>query len=128
LVEFLVLGADTTVVVDDEILGKPDDRDHAVEMLRKLSGRTHEVLTGVALTCDEIVLTGVERTLVRFVAMDEDEVGWYADSGEPLGKAGGYAIQGLASRFVDRVEGSYTNVVGLPITLVYGLLRKAGRL
>jgi len=121
----IVIGADTVVVIDGEILGKPrDDRD-AADMLKRLSGRTHEVLTGVVLRGDQLV-SDLARTAVRFLPLTEAEIGWYVASGEPRDKAGAYAIQGLASRFVDRIDGSYSNVVGLPIALVSRLLRRLG--
>jgi septum formation protein len=121
-----VLAADTTVVIDGLILGKPANDDDARAMLRRLSGRTHEVLTGVALIANGRMEPAVETTRVRFVPMSDGDVDWYVASGEPRGKAGAYAIQGLASRFVDRVEGSYSNVVGLPIVQVWRLLRGLG--
>ncbi len=120
-----VLGADTTVVAEGVILGKPGDDGEARTMLERLSGRVHDVLTGVALELAGRQWTAVEMTRVRFLPLSVDEIDWYIASGEPRGKAGAYAIQGLASRFIDRVEGSYTNVVGLPIPAVYGLLREA---
>ncbi len=120
----LVLGADTTVVIDGLILAKPDDEAHAREMLERLSGRTHEVLTGVALVGPGLERSAIARTAVRFQPMTRDEITWYAASGEPLGKAGAYAIQGLASRFVEWIEGSYPNVMGLPVEVVYRLIRE----
>jgi septum formation protein len=117
-----VLGADTVVVVDDTILGKPGDLGDARRMLRLLQGRTHQVYTGVALWRHGAFRDAVEVTAVDFAPMAAEEIEWYVASGEPLGKAGGYAIQGLASRFVPRIEGSYSNVVGLPIAVVYRLL------
>jgi septum formation protein len=121
----VVIGADTAVVIDGEILGKPrDDRD-AADMLKRLSGRTHDVLTGVVLRGDQLV-SDLARTAVRFLPLADAEIGWYVASGEPRDKAGAYAIQGLASRFVDHIEGSYSNVVGLPIALVSRLLRRLG--
>lgn len=120
-----VLGADTTVVVDGEILGKPAHRDEARSMLERLSGRVHDVLTGLALRVGEREWTAMECTRVRFLPLSAAEITWYIDSGEPEGKAGAYAVQGLASRFVDRIEGSYSNVVGLPVASVCGLLRSA---
>jgi len=113
-----VLAADTTVVVDRQLLGKPRDEEEAAEMLRRLAGRRHDVLTGVSLRRGAVELGGVERTIVEFRPLRPDEVRWYVASGEWQDKAGGYAIQGLASRFVIRVDGSYSNVVGLPIALV----------
>ena len=95
-------------------------------MLRLLSGRTHEVLTGICLCHQGRRLVHVEATRVRIAAMAEPEIAWYVGTGEPLDKAGGYAVQGLASRFVEAIEGSYSNVVGLPISSVYGLLKELG--
>ena len=122
-----VLGADTVVVVGQEILGKPDDAADAARMLRLLSGRSHIVLTGVAL-----IGTGrhtdVATTVVEFAALNETEIAAYVASGEPMDKAGAYAIQGLASRFVTAIEGSYSNVVGLPVALVYDLCKREGLL
>ena len=122
----VVLGADTTVVVDDEALGKPADAADAIRMLKLLSGRTHEVLTGVCLSWQGRHLVRVEATRVQMAQLTEADVAWYVASGEPLDKAGGYAIQGLASRFVERIEGSYANVVGLPVARVYQLLGELG--
>lgn len=124
-----VLGADTVVVVDGEILGKPRDDADAARMLRLLSGREHVVLTAVCLARppggeSTRIQTRLERTTVRFAPMSDDEITWYVASGEPRDKAGGYAVQGLASRFVTRIEGSYSNVVGLPVALVYDMLRQ----
>lgn len=119
-----VLAADTAVVVDGRVLGKPGDAGEAAEMLRALSGRTHEVMTGLALAGSDGRLTAecvVSR--VTFATLSEPEVEWYVTTGEPMDKAGAYAVQGLASRFIERVEGSYTNVVGLPIASVYRMLR-----
>jgi len=122
----VVLGADTVVVADGLILGKPaDDRD-AAEMLARLSGKNHEVLTGVSIRADGRQVGAVERTVVRFLRLAPEEIAWYVASGEPRDKAGAYAVQGLASRFVDRIEGSYSNVVGLPVARVYQLLRQVG--
>jgi septum formation protein len=117
-----VIGADTVVVVDGAILGKPvDDRD-AAGMLARLSGRSHDVLTGVAVHANGSRLSAVERTVVRFLPLSAAEIAWYVASGEPRDKAGAYGVQGLASRFVVRIEGSYSNVVGLPVARVYELL------
>ena len=127
----LVLGADTAVVIDDEILGKPRDAEDARRMLRLLAGRAHRVMTGVALVgspADGGIETGLATTTVEFGPISEPEVRWYVASGEPMGKAGGYAIQGLASRFVTRIDGSYSNVVGLPVSLVYVMCKRAGLL
>jgi septum formation protein len=120
----IVLGADTVVVIDQVTLGKPFDDADAVDMLRRLSGRTHEVLTGVALHASSDQRCEVESTRVTFRELTAEDIAWYVESGEPEGKAGAYAIQGLASRFVIRIEGSYANVVGLPVALVDRLLRE----
>ena len=119
----LVLGADTTVVVDGEILGQPGDRENARRMLRLLSGKWHEVVTGVAFVRAESNQTVVDHvvTRVRFSKMSEEEIDWYAMSDEPLDKAGAYAIQGRASLFIEEVQGEYFNIVGLPIRKVYEL-------
>lgn len=118
----IVIGADTTVVIDNVVLGKPHDPDDAVRMLRLLSGRTHDVLTGVAVRCGAARVCDVETTLVRLVELDEALIAWYVGTGEPSDKAGAYGAQGIASRFVVRLEGSYSNVVGLPLALVDRLL------
>ena len=124
--ECAVIGADTVVVVDDEVLGKPSDTADATRMLRLLSGRAHDVLTGVAVIGPGGTVSRVERTTVWFAPLSERDIAWYVASGEPMDKAGAYAIQALASRFIPRIEGSYTNVVGLPVTTVVELLEKAG--
>jgi septum formation protein len=118
----VVLGADTAVVIDGCILGKPEDARDAADMLRRLSGRVHEVLTGVTLLSRQGAATDVAVTAVEFAPLTGREIDWYVGTGEPYGKAGGYAIQGRAARFVTRIDGSYSNVVGLPIALVYRLL------
>ncbi|HVH28892.1 MAG TPA: Maf family protein [Vicinamibacterales bacterium] len=117
-----VLGADTVVVVDGTILGKPGDDDEAESMLRQLSGRAHEVLTGVSIRLSDWHECRVGSTTVELSRLTEAEVQWYVESGEGRDKAGAYAIQGLASRFIPRITGSYSNVVGLPIAVVYELL------
>jgi MAF protein len=124
-VETIVLGADTEVVVDGEIFGKPADAAAARRMLEKLSGRSHEVITGVVLlrTRDGALREAVESTQVTFATITPQEIEAYVASGEPLGKAGAYAVQGRGGRFVTRIEGCYFNVVGLPLARVYGLLR-----
>jgi len=122
----IILAADTTVVVDGEILGKPRDDADAAAMLERLSGRRHEVLTGVSIRRNAFEVGRVETTGVCFAALTPDEVAWYVGSGEGRDKAGSYAIQGLASRFVTRIEGSYSNVVGLPVAAVVELLTEAG--
>jgi len=121
-VRLVIVGADTSVIVDDEILGKPVDDEDSGRMLRRLSGRSHQVLTGLSVRTAEQQVTGVEETLVFFRRLAEAEVSWYLASGEGRDKAGAYAIQGLASRFIPRIEGSYSNVVGLPIARLAGLI------
>jgi septum formation protein len=117
-----VLAADTIVVVDSEIMGKPRDAADAVRMLRALSGRGHEVITAVCLRGDGQTVLDSASTSVWFAELSDEEVRWYVESGEPMDKAGAYGIQGLASRFVERIDGPYSNVVGLPVALVYRLL------
>ena len=130
-----VLGADTIVVVDGEILGKPRDEEDAARMLRLLSGRTHEVITGVCLAgpapkTDSSTLTCAfedvrsERTVVSMSALSDEDIRPYVATDEPMDKAGAYAIQGMASRWIHRIEGDYFNVVGLPVSLVYRMLRE----
>ena len=123
----VVLGADTAVVLDGEILGKPRDDEDARAMLRKLSGPRHEVLTGVSLRTADDEMGLVEATSVWFARLTPDAIAWYVSTGEGRDKAGGYAIQGLASRFIPRIEGSYSNVVGLPVAAVAGLLQALNR-
>ena len=122
----VVLGADTIVVIENELIGKPADEDDARRMLRMLSGKWHEVLTGVALIAPREARTDAATTRVKFAPLSDDEIEWYVESGEPSDKAGAYAIQGLASRFVERIEGSYSNVVGLPVETVWRLLKEMG--
>ena len=119
-----VLGADTVVVLNGEILGKPKDSADATRMLRLLSNAAHDVHTGVAVQTAAGERGAVMTTRVRFRPLDESEIEWYVASGEPDGKAGAYAIQGRAARFVDHIEGSWSNVVGLPIATVYRLLKE----
>lgn len=119
-----VLGADTTVTIDGEILGKPSDAHDAARMLRKLSGRAHDVHTGVALVSATGVRSGVDTTRVWFAPMTDEDISWYVGTGEPVDRAGAYAIQGLASRFIPRIEGSYSNVVGLPVAMVSSILKR----
>jgi septum formation protein len=123
-----ILGADTVVLVDGEILGKPRDAADGRDMLRRLSGRAHDVITGVSLLRGAFALDDFGVTTVHFEPLTEQEIEWYTGSGEGLDKAGGYAIQGLASRFIPRIEGSYSNVVGLPIESVYRLMQELERL
>ena len=118
----VVLGADTVVVIDGLVLEKPIDASDAIRMLGLLSGREHEVITGICLRSDGRKIVDAATTRVRFVPLTREQIEAYVESGEPMDKAGAYAIQGLASKFIDRVEGSYSNVVGLPVALVYRLL------
>jgi septum formation protein len=130
----LVLGADTTVVINDEIIGKPSDLNDAREMLKKLSGNRHEVLTGVALVKVSVsagdsapqfeTRVAFERTLVKFAEMNDAEIEFLVEKGEPLDKAGAYAVQAQAALFIEGIEGDYWNVVGLPVHLVYELMRE----
>ena len=124
----LVLGADTVVVVDGEVFGKPAGPGQARRMLARLSGREHEVLTGVAVHDPgrQASVAELESSRVRFAVLDEARIGWYVDSGEPLDRAGAYAIQGLGALLVEAVYGNYTNVVGLPLPLVERVFGKAG--
>ena len=121
-----VLAADTAVVLDGVIYGKPRDREHALDMLRRLSGRTHEVLTAVALADHRGTRTRLSLSEVTFRTLTEEECAAYWESGEPRDKAGAYAIQGLAAVFVERISGSYSGVMGLPLFETAELLRAAG--
>jgi nucleoside triphosphate pyrophosphatase len=133
-----VLGADTIVVVDNAILGKPRDAQDAARMLRLLSARSHTVITGVCLVSPantqaklttynrQPATVSSETTLVNMSEISDDEIRDYITTGEPMDKAGAYAIQGIASRWITRIEGDYSNVVGLPVALVYAMLRKCG--
>lgn len=120
----VVLGADTVVVVDQQILEKPRDQEDASRMLRLLSGRAHIVQTGICLRQGQQIITDIAETRVIFSALTDREIAQYVESGEPMDKAGAYAIQGLASKLIERVEGCYFNVVGLPISLVYRRLQE----
>lgn len=125
----LILGADTIVVVDEAILGKPVNSDDAARMLRLLSGRVHQVITGVCLIEPApdgriVARTASETTLVTMSKVSDDEIRASVATGEPMDKAGAYAIQGMASRWIPRIEGDYSNVVGLPVALVYRMLRE----
>jgi len=123
-VDEVVLAADTIVVAGSEILGKPKDASDARRMLEALSGRRHEVITGICLRNRTRTIRDYSSTAVWFSCLTPEEIDWYVASGEPMDKAGAYGIQGLASRFIDRIEGSYANVVGLPVAQVYRLLAK----
>jgi septum formation protein len=119
----VVLGADTIVVVDEHLLEKPADSHDAARMLRLLSGRVHRVITGVCLIAPGHEQSGAEVTEVRFSKLEDREIMHYIESGEPMDKAGAYAIQGVASRWVERIDGCYFNVVGLPVPRVYRMIR-----
>jgi septum formation protein len=118
----LVLGADTVVVVEGQLLGKPVDAADAARMLRMLSGREHEVITGVCLVAGGQWSVASQTTSVTMSAISEKEIADYIASGEPMDKAGAYAIQGIASRWIPRIDGDYSNVVGLPVALVWRML------
>ncbi len=127
----LVLGADTIVVLDGKFLGKPIDQEDAVSMLKRLSGRHHEVYTGVWLIVRELdgstqASNSCEKSMVHFRALDEREMTAYVATGEPMDKAGAYALQGIGAALVEKIEGSHTNIVGLPIPNVVSLLRASG--
>jgi septum formation protein len=117
-----VLGADTTVTLDNLILGKPENAADAARILRLLSGRTHRVITGVAVVTAEGAEATAETTSVQFLTLSDEEIATYVATNEPMDKAGAYAIQGRAARWIPRIEGCYFNVVGLPISLVSTLL------
>jgi septum formation protein len=124
----LVLGADTIVVIDDQIIGKPKDLDDARRMLRLLSGNRHEVFTGVAIVKKEQEqnpksVVGLQKTGVKFAELNDEEIEFLVEKGEPLDKAGAYAVQAQAALFIEKIEGDYWNVVGLPVNLVYELVK-----
>ena len=121
-----VVAADTTVVADGEILAKPENDEDAVRMLKRLSGAVHEVLTAVVVVFAGRESAEVVRTRVRLLPLTQEEIRWYVATGEPFGKAGAYGIQGRAARFVDWIEGSWSNVVGLPVATVDRLLKGLG--
>ncbi len=122
----LVLGADTIVVIDDEILGKPKDSEDAFQMLKKLSGKEHEVITGICLIDIDknIELIQHETTIVQFTELDDEKIRAYIKSGEAFDKAGSYAVQGVGAVFVKGIKGCYSNVVGLPLTRLSDMLEK----
>jgi septum formation protein len=122
----VVLGADTTVTLDNQILAKPADPADAARMLRLLSGRTHHVATGVAVVTEASTQVAAELTAVRFLTLSDQEIQAYVATGEPMDKAGAYAIQGRAARWIPRIDGCYFNVVGLPLALVAALLDPLG--
>ncbi|HUS10686.1 MAG TPA: Maf family protein [Pyrinomonadaceae bacterium] len=123
----LVLGADTVVVIDEEILGQPRDDDDARRMLSLLSGKWHQVVTGVALlrgSAAQQTSVGQQTTRVLFAKLSSEQIDWYVSTGEPKGKAGAYAIQGKGALLIEEIQGDYFNVVGLPVRLVFELMRK----
>lgn len=122
--DLLVLAADTTVVIENIILGKPNDLDDARRMLKLLSGKWHDVLTGIAIIQNGSKRIGMERTGVKFAKMTDGEIEFLAQMGDPLDKAGAYAVQAQAALFIEAIKGDYWNVVGLPISLVYRLIKK----
>ena len=122
----LILTADTTVTIDGAVLGKPVDRDDAVRMLKRLAGDSHQVLTAIAVAFDKEVKHVLSTSFVSFAPLSEDEIKRYVDSGEPMDKAGGYAVQGLAAKFIAKLSGSYSGVVGLPLYETTALLRQCG--
>ncbi len=123
-----VLGADTIVLIDDRILGKPGSKDEARSMLKQLSGKTHQVITGYCLCCQtkKDIISEAVKTDVRFKTLSDAEIEWYIQTGEPFGKAGAYAIQGIGTFLVKSINGSYTNVVGLPVCEVIAFLVNEG--
>lgn len=120
----IVLAADTTVVIDGKIIGKPKDIADARQMLSALSGNWHEVLTGIAIAGNGTIEVGLQRTRVKFAAMTDTEIDFLVENGDPLDKAGAYAVQAQAALFIEGIEGDYWNVVGLPIQLVYEMITK----
>ncbi|HEV8499709.1 MAG TPA: Maf family protein [Gemmatimonadaceae bacterium] len=122
----VTIGSDTIVVVDGQVLGKPRDRAHAADMLRQLSGRSHIVMTGVAARWRGELASGLEEVGVTFRQLSDDEIERYIDTGEPMDKAGAYGIQGFGATIVDRVDGDYFAVMGLPLNLLVRLLRSLG--
>ena len=119
---FLIIAADTTVYLNNKILGKPDNFQQSYEYLRLLSGNTHIVYTGVAIAHNNQMLSSVEKTLVEFKNLSDEEIYNYIDTQEPFDKAGGYGIQGFGSQFIKKINGCYFNVMGLPVNLLYGLV------
>lgn len=120
----LVIGADTIVVYEGKILGKPEDKEDAVRMLTMLQGKEHSVYTGVALLSGEQEIIFAEETRVQMCPMTPEEILWYVNTGEPMDKAGAYGIQGLCARFIRQIQGDYNNVVGLPVGRIYQELKK----
>lgn len=126
--ESWVVGADTVVCLEGELLEKPTDRDHAIAMLQALSGHVHTVYTGVALLRGkpQHAETTVTTSRVRMLHLDREDILWYVASGEPMDKAGAYAVQGIGAWFIEAIDGSYTNVVGLPLSTLFNMMRRAG--
>lgn len=122
----VVLAADTVVALDGELLGKPSSPEDAMRMLRTLSGRTHSVISGLFVASPRHMETQAVETRVRFRALSESQIRWYAATGEPLDKAGSYAIQGIGGAFVESIEGSHSNVIGLPLAETLNALDRAG--
>lgn len=123
----VIIAADTVVAIDNDILGKPADRENAVEMLRRLSGRKHSVFTGVTVISPKKTVSFAEETEVEFHPLTEQEISDYVDSGDPMDKAGAYGIQGRGALLVKRIEGDYYNVMGLPVGRLYRELRDSNR-
>ena len=125
--DWAVIGADTVVAVDDQILGKPKSHEEAYGMIHSLQGRMHQVYTGVTVVTSEKTVTFVEKTEVEVAPMTKQEIRSYADSAEPMDKAGGYGIQGLFGRYVSGIHGDYNNIVGLPVAHLYQVLKELNR-
>ncbi|NCB33055.1 MAG: septum formation inhibitor Maf [Erysipelotrichia bacterium] len=119
-----VIGSDTIVVIDNEILGKPKDKKDAVRMLKRLSGHTHQVITGICIMSSMREYSNVSISEVTFADLDDQEIEKYADTEEPMDKAGAYAVQGIASRYITRIHGDYYSIMGLPVSMVYEELKK----
>jgi septum formation protein len=122
----LVIGADTIVVIDGTILGKPSNTSEAYDFLMLLQDKMHYVLTGYTIASGTHFISKVIKTKVRFRAMTEKEIAWYVSTGEPMDKAGAYAVQGIGSLFIEKIHGCYTNVIGLPLSHLYKDLKKFG--
>lgn len=124
----IILAADTTLALDDQIIGKPKNKQHAFEIWSALSGRKHDVLTGICVATDQKIESMVVRTCVEFQKLSQSDMESYWATGEPMGKAGAYAIQGIAAQYIPRIEGSYSNVVGLPLYETRQLLNQIDQL
>lgn len=122
----IIIGFDTVVFLEREILGKPKDREDSIRMLKNLSGKWHEVFTGVALLKDGMILQDFDVSSVKFHELNDSQISYYVDSGQSLDKAGSYGIQDRNMSFIDRIEGSFSNVVGFPLDTSINLLKKAG--